>query len=64
MHGGEHTGAGDRIGVDGACVHRLKQIVHSGIRLRPLETLRRLSYLSEGASPRPGSGSPRVGGPE
>jgi hypothetical protein len=45
-------------------VHRLKQIVHSGIRLRPLETLRRLSYLSEGASPRPGSSSPRVGGPE
>jgi hypothetical protein len=34
------------------------------LRWRNNETLRRLSYLSEGASPRPGSGSPRVGGPE
>jgi hypothetical protein len=34
------------------------------LRWRNNETLRRLSYLSEGASPRPGSSSPRVGGPE
>jgi len=34
------------------------------LRWRNNETLRRLSYLSEGASPEPRPGSPGVGGPE